>query len=215
VEPEVLKSLLVNLCADRQDEVEDLVIAIEKFSECASVKFREIDAIYTVDKDIDAVILSGSRARIVDEQQRNEFKHVSDLIKRLNLPLLGICYGHQLLCTTFGCEVEALAEPIIDRFEKVHIIKDDAIFSGFKTDQTGPVFFESHNDKVKKNNLNKAGFVLLADSYTCDVEAVRHKTKPFYGVQFHPERTKIESETHPEGHKLIENFYKNVVKKKS
>ena len=195
--------------------MEELVMAIEKSSECRSVKFREIDADYEVGRDVDAVILSGSKARIVDESQRNRFKHVTDLIKRLDLPWLGICYGHQLLCTSFGCEVEALAQPVIDKFEEVHIVNDEEIFSGFKADQTGPFFFESHNDNVKRNSLNKAGFVLLADSRTCEVEAVRHKSKLFYGVQFHPERIKIENDIHPDGHKLIENFYKNIVKRKS
>jgi GMP synthase-like glutamine amidotransferase len=206
--------LVLNCSVDRQDELEELVMAIRRFSECTSVKFREIDADYEVGRDIDAVILSGSKARIVDEPQRNEFKHVTDLIKRLNLPLLGICYGHQLLCTTFGCKVGALAEPVIDKFEEVHIVNDDEIFAGFKAGQTGPFFFESHNDNVKKNSLKTAGFVLLADSHTCEVEAVRHRSKPFYGVQFHPERIKIESDIHPDGHKLIENFYKNIVKRK-
>jgi GMP synthase-like glutamine amidotransferase len=210
----VLKSLLVNLSIDRREELKELVMAIEKFSECRSMKFREIDADYEVGKDIDAVILSGSKARIVDEQQRKEFKHVTDLIKRLDLPLLSICYGHQLLCTSFGCEVEALAQPVIDKFEEVHIVNDDEIFSGFKADQTKLFFFQSHNDKVKRNSLNTAGFVLLADSRTCEVEAVRHKNKSFYGVQFHPERINIESDIRPDGHKLIKNFYKNVVKRK-
>jgi GMP synthase-like glutamine amidotransferase len=112
----VLKSLIVNCSVDRREEMEELVMAIEKSSECRSVKFREIDADYEVGRDVDAVILSGSKARIVDESQRNRFKHVTDLIKRLDLPWLGICYGHQLLCTSFGCEVEALAQPVIDKF---------------------------------------------------------------------------------------------------
>jgi GMP synthase (glutamine-hydrolysing) len=211
----MLKSLVVNCSLDRQEELEELMMVIEKFGECRSVKFREIDADYEVDNDIDAVILSGSKARIVDETQRNMFKHVTDLIKRLDLPLLGICYGHQLLCTSFGCKVEALAQPVIDKFQEVRIINDDGIFSGFKAGQAGPFFFESHNDIVKRNSLNAAGFVLLADSRTCEVEAVRHKSKPFYGVQFHPERIKTESDTRPDGHKLIENFYKNIVKGKT
>jgi GMP synthase (glutamine-hydrolysing) len=194
--------------------LEELVKAIEKFSQCQSVTFRDIDANYEVGKDIDAVIVSGSKARIVDKSQRNEFKHVTDLIKRLNLPLLGICYGHQLLCTAFGYEVEVLAQPVIDKFEELHIVKDDEIFSGFRTSHTGPFFAESHYDNVKGNSLDAVGFVLLADSRTCEVEAVRHKSKPFYGVQFHPERIKIESDIRLDGHKLIENFYKNILKRK-
>jgi GMP synthase-like glutamine amidotransferase len=197
---------------DREAEVAALVRTIEKFSECSSLHFENIDANYEVGKDIDAAILSGSKARIVDESQRDTFKTVTNLVKRLDLPLLGICYGHQLLCTSFGCEVERLAEPVIDKFEEIHIVKDDDIFVGFGEDQR-LFFVESHNDYVKRDSLKTAGFVLLADSHTCEVEAVRHKSKPFYGVQFHPEKITIESDTRPDGHKLIENFYTKVVKK--
>lgn len=208
----MLKSLVVNCSVNRQVKVTELVRVVEKFSECKSLHFRNIDANYEVGKDVDTVILSGSKARIVDESQRDTFKNVADLIKRLDLPLLGICYGHQLLCTSFGCEVERLSQPVIDRFEEVHIIKDAEIFAGLGEDQRH-FFFESHNDYVKRGSLETAGFVLLADSHTCEVEAVRHKSKPFYGVQFHPEKIKIENDTRPDGHKLIENFYMKVVKR--
>ena len=69
---------------------------------------------------------------------------------------------------------------------------------------------ENHFDYVLKEDLDSAGFVLLADSDSCEVEAVKHKTKPLYGVQFHPERINV---ANPEGHKVIENFYKCVVKR--
>jgi GMP synthase-like glutamine amidotransferase len=208
-----MKSLVVNCSLDRRAKLAELVRAVEKFSECRNVQFRNVDADYEVGRDIDAVIVSGSKARIVDESRRNMFKLVADLIKRLDLPLLGICFGHQLLCTSFGCKVGRLTRPVIDRFEEVHIVKNDEVFAGLKPNQTGLFFVESHNDCVKRNSLDTAGFVLLAASQTCEVEAVKHRSKPFYGVQFHPERIKIENDVHPDGHKLIENFYKNVVKR--
>jgi GMP synthase (glutamine-hydrolysing) len=64
---------------------------------------------------------------------------------------------------------------------------------------------------VLKETLDVAGFKLLAESASCPVEAVKHKTKLLFGVQFHPERTTIRNETHPEGAKIIENFYVNNV----
>jgi GMP synthase-like glutamine amidotransferase len=58
----------------------------------------------------------------------------------------------------------------------------------------------------------KAGFMLLADSASCDVEAVKHKNHPFCGVQFHPEHLKVKDEFNADGHRIIDNFFKNVVK---
>jgi anthranilate/para-aminobenzoate synthase component II len=127
------------------------------------------------------------------------------------MPLLGICFGHQLLCWTYGAVVESLPTPI-NRFEKIKIIKAVGIFEGLTEGQTIPLA-ENHNDYVLKNSLDKSGFDLLASSSSCGVEiveAVKHKIKPFIGVQFHPERIRQNGETHPEGDKIIENFYKNL-----
>jgi GMP synthase (glutamine-hydrolysing) len=129
------------------------------------------------------------------------------------LPILGICFGHQLLCWAFGAEVASLLQQVSSRFEDVKVIQSDEIFSCFKEGQT-IALAENHCDYVLKDSLESAGFALLANSASCEVEAVKHKTKPFYGVQFHPERTTIENETHPEGHKVIEKFYTNIVKRR-
>jgi GMP synthase-like glutamine amidotransferase len=59
------------------------------------------------------------------------FEGVVNLIKTCNLPILGICYGHQLLCWTFGAEVGSLAQPVFDRFEKVRVVDVDEIFARF------------------------------------------------------------------------------------
>ena len=72
---------------------------------------------------------------------------------------------------------------------------------------------EYHNDYVIKQGLSTAGFILLADSQSCEVEAIKHNSKPLYGIQFHAERYKIGREGHKEGLKIFENFYKLAVKK--
>jgi GMP synthase (glutamine-hydrolysing) len=191
---------------------ETLLDAVGKFSDCAVVHFRVVDEGYQINEDVEAVVISGSAARIVNPSDRALFKEVARLIKTCNLPMLGICFGHQLLCWTFGAKVGTLAQPVIGRFEKVRVADVDGIFAGFAQQQTIPLA-ESHYDYVLKESLDQAGMVLLADSSSCEVEAVKHKSKPFYGVQFHPERIKIESESHHEGHRVIENFYSNVVKR--
>jgi len=204
------KSLIVNCYLKGTSET--LLEAVRKFSERIVIQFRDVDEDYHVDKDIDAVVISGSAARIVNPSDRAMFDGVVRLIKTCNLPIFGICFGHQLLCWTFGAKVGSLTQPVIGKFEKVRVVDVDGIFAGFAQQQTIPLA-ESHYDYVLKESLEQAGMVLLADSSSCEVEAVKRKSKPFYGVQFHPERISVESESHPEGHRVIENFYSNVVKR--
>jgi GMP synthase-like glutamine amidotransferase len=205
------KSLIVN-CSLKATTNETLLEAVRKFSDCTVVQFRDVDEGYHVDKDIEAVVISGSAARIVNPSDRALFKEVVRLVKTCDLPMLGICFGHQLLCWTFGAKVGVLAQSVIGRFEKVRVVDVEGLFVGFAQQQTIPLA-ESHYDYVFKESLDRAGMVLLADSASCEVEAVKHEAKPFYGVQFHPERINIGSESHPEGHRVIENFYSSVVKR--
>jgi para-aminobenzoate synthetase len=193
-------------------KLETLLKAIKKFGDCTVIQFGDLEANYQVDKDIDAVIMSGSKARIVNPSHREMFKETVNLIKHLGLPLFSVCYGHQLLCWSLGATVASFAEPIKNMFEKVRIIEVDEIFAGFEKHQTIPLA-QWHYDYVLKESLNQADLVLLADSPSCEVEAVKHKHKPFYGVQFHPERINIKDESHLEGYKVIENFYRNVIKR--
>ena len=205
-----MKSLVVN-CSLKATTSEALLEAVGKFSDYAVIQFRDVDEGYRVDKDIDAVVISGSAARIVSPSDRALFEGVVRLIKTCSLPTLGICFGHQLICWTLGAKVGALAQAVV-RFEKVRVVDVDGLFAGFAQQQTIPLA-ESHYDYVLRESLDQAGMMLLADSSSCEVEAVKHKSKPFYGVQFHPERINIESESHPEGHIVIENFYRNIAKR--
>lgn len=202
-----MKTLLVNCSLKTRSE--PLQEALRKFSECSVVDFSDVDADYQVKADIDAVVVSGSAARIVKPYDRAKFEGVAQLIKTCQLPILGICFGHQLLCWSFGAKVGSLPQGV-ECFESVRVVQADGLFAGLAT----PVpLAENHYDYVQKDGLDKAGFVPLADSASCEVEAVHHKTKPFYGTQFHPERINLKGETHPEGHEVIGNFYKNIVKR--
>ncbi len=120
-------------------------------------------------------------------------------IEHLNLPILGICLGHQLIAQAFGGEIstaEAQSYAQID----LEILDEDDIFLDL-----APIMkvWASHKDEVKKiPNV----FEILAQSSICEVEAFKHKQKPIYGIQFHPEVFHTEN-----GTKIFENFY-NVCK---
>jgi len=205
------KTLLIN-CYLEGKEIDELRKAADKFSACTVVSYEKITSDYKVAQDIGAVVISGSEARIVKASDRAKFAGVMELIESCRLPILGVCFGHQLLCSVFGAKTASMPHPIIDQFGAVNVIQSGDIFARFKQGQSIPLA-QYHNDFVIKESLDDAGFRLLADSVSCEVEAVKHRTNPFYGVQFHPERVTIGNKTHPEGHKVIENFYVNVVKR--
>lgn len=119
-----------------------------------------------------------------------------NIIKALGgeIPILGICLGHQLLTKIFGGTVKT-AE--IGEYAESEIIVDEEneILKGL-----GPSFkaWVSHKDEVSKLPKN---FVKLAHSATCVVEAMVHESLPLYGVQFHPE-----VEHTPRGRDVFKNF---------
>ncbi len=199
-----MKVLIVN-SYHNADKISELAQTVGMFCQYEVVPYREIDNDFRIGPGIDAVILSGSESRIVDSKDRVRFGGVSRLIRNTSLPLLGICYGHQLMCLEFGAGAAVLRESVRDIFESVCVAEPDDIFRGFRTGARISVA-EEHYDYVKSASLLKADFILLADSASCEVEAVKHKDKRFYGVQFHPEKITIGNERCEEGLRIINNF---------
>ena len=124
------RTLIIN-CSLKDVENKVLLDAISKFSNYKFIHFRRIDADFQVDKHIDAVVLSGSAARIIYDSYVSMFERTVDLIKRCSQPMLGICFGHQLLCLAHGARVGNLNPPVPDKFEKINVITGDELFAGF------------------------------------------------------------------------------------
>ncbi|WP_424357901.1 GMP synthase subunit A [Methanocella sp. MCL-LM] len=116
-----------------------------------------------------------------------------NLIK-IDLPILGICLGHQLMAKAYGGEIRTGQYGGFARVD-IDIVDEDAILKG-----VGPktVVWASHQDEVAKLPPD---FTLLAKSNICDIEAMRHKSKPLFGVQWHPEVSHTEK-----GTLLLQNF---------
>ncbi len=205
----MLRTLLIN-CSLSGKLSPSLLEAVSKFSEPKVVYFSDITCDSEISKEIDAVVISGSAARIVNTEDKEKFRGVLNLIRTCDVPIFSICFGHQLLCNAFGAKASTLIQPMFDCFEQIRVLKPDDIFVGLPRNLP---LSENHNDYVLKDSLASAGFVLLADSASCEVEAVKHGSKPFWGVQFHPERITLKGENHPEGHQVIENFFKEAVKR--
>jgi len=100
--------------------------------------------------------------------------------EEFNVPILGICLGHQLIAKHFGGKV-GRGEKAEYSLVEVEILKENDIFRGLPKRLK---VWESHMDEVKEL---PEGFKLLARSETCPIEAMKHESLPIYGVQFHPE----------------------------
>lgn len=122
-----------------------------------------------------------------------------EYVRELNCPILGICLGHQIIAKAFEGEIGPAG---IESYAKIEItiIDEDDIFKGF--DKKMKVW-ASHKDEVKSL---PADFKLLASSPICEIEAMKHKKKPIYGIQFHPEVYHTEN-----GPLIFENFYQACI----
>ncbi|MBI1903652.1 MAG: glutamine-hydrolyzing GMP synthase [Planctomycetia bacterium] len=119
-------------------------------------------------------------------------------IFRLGIPVLGICYGMQLACETLGGKVTGAPAREFGR-KQCEFVSTDGLFAGLpqRTD-----VWMSHGDQVSAVSDD---FVSLAKTNTCPLAAVRHKTLPVYGLQFHPEVTHTAC-----GKQILANFLTNV-----
>ena len=119
-----------------------------------------------------------------------------EYIKHFDVPILGICLGHQLIAKAYGGEVTTSDTESYAQV-KINITNDKSLFEGL-----GPQMdvWSSHKDEVK---TIPEDFEILASSNLCDVESFKHKDKDVYGIQFHPEVHHT-----PKGSIIFENFYK-------
>lgn len=116
----------------------------------------------------------------------------------LDLPILGICYGMQLVCNSMGGQVVSTPSREYGPTQ-VSVTCSDSIFSEFPAEAQ---VWMSHGDQVMEV---PAGFQPLASTGTCPIAAVKHESRPLYGLQFHPEVTHT-----PQGKTLLKNFLYEV-----
>ncbi len=136
--------------------------------------------------EVDGAILTGSpQGDDIVEHHLPYFTWIKDFKK----PLFGICAGHHVVAYLFGAALLRSEEPESGDFE-VEIIKDDPLFKGLPT--TFAVK-QMHNDSVTLPQY----FEQLITSKTCVNQLMKHKQKPLYTCQFHPEFY---------NHQLIKNF---------
>lgn len=119
-------------------------------------------------------------------------------IFELNVPILGICYGDQLIAYTQGGEVNSAEIREYGKTE-INLKNSHPLFKGIEMHEQ---CWMSHTDHVTKT---PEGFEVIAKTKGCDIAAMANEDKKLYGVQFHPE-----VEHTPFGQKMIKNFLYNI-----
>jgi GMP synthase (glutamine-hydrolysing) len=142
---------------------------------------------------IDGLVLSGGAPRIGLE---GDLGNCAEYLEKADFPILGICAGHQYMARFYGGNVKPSKLPEFGKIE-LTVIKENELFSGVPEKS---IVWESHNDEVEKI---PDVFFLLAHSENCNIQAMKHKEKPFYGLQFHPE---VEHTDY--GEQIFKNFIK-------
>ena len=144
-----------------------------------------------------AVILSGGPASVTADAAPD----IDPAVFALGVPVLGICYGQQLMCARLGGTVEGSDHQEFGR-AVLEIAGDCALFDGvWQTGERHQVWM-SHGDRV---TALPPGFRRVATSDGAPCAATADDTRRFYGVQFHPEVVHT-----PDGAKLIANFVRKV-----
>ncbi|SDM65802.1 glutamine-hydrolyzing GMP synthase [Sediminibacillus halophilus] len=140
------------------------------------------------------IILSGGPHSVYDE---NSFRCDKEIFE-LGIPILGICYGMQLITLHYGGHVERAKEREYGKAD-IDLTGSPILFNGTPAKQT---VWMSHGDKV----IEPAdGFTIDATSHSTPVAAISNTDKQLYGVQFHPEVRNTEY-----GNNLLKQFVFDV-----
>ncbi len=192
-----MKTLIVNFyLSQKEKKILPYIELIRDFSDYQVVPEDRFNL--SLLKNLNSIILSGSPKML----SRNEFnKDILEILKEVEIPILGICYGHQLLAKAFGGEIGRHAE-YIEKDEEIFILDKKDIFYNLPNKIIAK---KSHQEYIIKSSLKK-DLEVIAFSKSCEVEAIRHKKKKIFGLQFHIERSGNI------GYEIIKNFYQRIVK---
>lgn len=182
---------------------------------CLLVRYNRVNPDLLRELKVRAVIVSGCFT---------DFEHYSEesltglraIYHEAAWPTLGLCAGHQLMAQAYGAEIGPLGplspgEP--DPYAGAYVpgVKQERGFMPIRILQSPhpllaglqpqPILFQAHYWEVK---APPAGFQVLAESDLSPVQAIAHRDRPLFGVQFHAEEY---DEAHLDGRRVLENFF--------
>jgi len=146
------------------------------FADFKVLKMQDLNSDFSF-SSFDKIIISGAPILLKNDKP-DEYLEKFKNIFELNVPILGICFGHQIMGLHHGSTIKKCVPARGD--QKVKILKKDLIFKGLGRVE---VFNQDHIECISIPEE----FEHLANSVICENEAMKHSEKPWYGLQFHPE----------------------------
>jgi GMP synthase (glutamine-hydrolysing) len=168
----------------------------EQGTYCEIVPFQSAEGWLAKNKAA-AIILSGSPASTTEAESPRAPARVFDA----KVPVLGICYGEQLLCAQLGGKVEAGHHREFGR-ATLEVTDISPFFEGIWKKGDKDDVWMSHGDRV---TALPPGFKVIAVSGNAPFAAIADEARKFYGVQFHPEVAHT-----PRGGALLKNFTQGI-----
>jgi GMP synthase (glutamine-hydrolysing) len=181
---------------------------------CLLIHFTQVDRALFVRIGVRAVVVSG-HSTLIDDYDPHALAPLTELIRGAETPLLGLCGGHQLIGLAFGAPPAPMGRLRPEEVDPhpdvapgmrkewgacpVRVSTSDPLFAGLGD---SVIVEQRHFWELK---ALPAGFVRVATSEACPIQAIRHETRPLYGVQFHPE---LYSERHPDGRTILANVFR-------
>ncbi|MEY4141881.1 MAG: hypothetical protein RL110_1253 [Bacteroidota bacterium] len=164
--------LIIDFGSLKTPLIEEMVY---EFADYTTVPFHALDS--TTIKKFDGFILSGAPI-LITEQDISDYLEGLSWIKTTEKPVLGICFGHQILGLLYHADAARMKEcrsmNEIEQFVECPILN------------RLPQVFEMQEDHCESISIPEE-FELVANSDECINEVMQHKHKALYGVQFHPE----------------------------
>ena len=152
-------------------------------------------------EDIIGFILSGGPLNVYQTKKVSFDKKILDL----GIPILGICFGHQIISKELGGKVKESKHREFG-LAQIKQIKNSALTKNFFNKKRNNNVWMSHSDQVTK--LPRS-FETVASSTNSKFCIIQNKSKHFYGIQFHPEVTHTKN-----GIRIIRNFLFSICKAK-
>jgi GMP synthase (glutamine-hydrolysing) len=156
---------------------------------CQLVRF-DISAQRVAELRPSGIIFSGGPSSVYEAGA----PHPDPKIYELGIPILGLCYGLQLVCEALGGQVRPGQSREFGR-KRVHVVNQDTLFKSVPPES---IVWMSHGDQVESVSND---FIPLAQTDTCPLAAVKHRARPVFGLQFHPEVSHTQF-----GSQILRNF---------